>query len=146
MSKYKEITTQITDQDHIIRALDDMQVPYEVAQQRVADQPTQELRLDGYGRQVRTAAVAVRRDNTAPSFRANVVPAFGDFGWTLDTETGTYRLVIDDMDERKLHIADIVQGVAQRAALYQLEELAATNGFDLNIVDDSDLVRVRIGA
>lgn len=123
MSKYKEITTQIYDRDHITAALDDLGVPHELAE------PGQSLALNGYDR-TQQAEVVVRRTGRL----------YGDFGWTMDATTGTYRLVVDDMDEARLR--DIIQGVAQRCAFYRLQELAAENGFAVDALEGFETQRV----
>ena len=134
MSKYKEITTQITDPDHITAALDDMGVPYEVAA------AGQEIPLYGYQGDQRdeTGAVVVRREH--------IGSASNDIGWSLDPETGAYQLYLSEYDAGSVKAArNIVEGVAQRCAFYKLQELAAQNGFAVDTLTEFDVQRIFIG-
>ena len=132
MSKYKEITTQITERDHITCALGQLGVPYEVAQ-------GQELHLYGYrgDRRQQTGAVVVRRQH--------IGSLSNDIGWTLDPETGTYRLYLSEYDAGINSARRIVEGVAQRCAFYRLQELAAANGFTAEAMEEFDVQRVFVG-
>lgn len=136
MSKYKQIETQITEHDHITAALDEMGIPYEVGEN---------LALYGYeGRKRKeTANVVVRK--------AYVGDSANDLGWCYDEETSTYRCVISEFDntgrdDDYSRATPIMEGVAQRAALLKLQELAFANGFALDVIEDSQNVqRVLIG-
>lgn len=137
MSKYKAITTQIADPGHICRALDDLGVPYEMAQ------PGEPLTVNGWADQRKRAEIVVRKDALD---RAAGGYAFGDMGWVLDSQTGAYQLILDDYDERDRGVMDIVNGVARRCALLKLQDLALLNGFDLEVQQDEQGVqRVLLG-
>jgi hypothetical protein len=137
MSKYKEITTQITDPDHLTAALDNLGVPYEVAR------PGQTLALNGWSGRGRTAEIVVRQATLGEASGQGY--AYADLGWAMDPHTGAYRLVLDDYDERNRGVMDIVEGVAQRSAFYRLAELAAQNGFALETAPEFDVQRVFVG-
>lgn len=137
MSKYKEITTHITDPDHITAALDDLGVACEVAR------PGQTLALNGWSGPGRTAEIVVRKATLGEASGQGY--AYADLGWAMDPQTGAYRLVLDDYDERNRGVMNIVEGVAQRSAFYRLAELAAQNGFALETAPEFDVQRVFIG-
>lgn len=138
MSKYKEITTQITDPDHITAALTDLGVACEIAR------PGTTLALNGWARQGnRRVEIVVRKETLARVPGSGY--AYADLGWALDPQTGAYRLVLDDYDERNRGVMNIVEGVAQRSAFYRLAELAAQNGFVLETASEFDVQRVFIG-
>ncbi len=132
MSKYKEIITHITDRRHIIAALDELGLAHQVAR------PGQALALNGWGQQAKSAEVVVRKESLAAGL-------YGDFGWQIDPQTGTYRLVVDDLDQHRPPVTEVIEGVAQRCAFYRLAELAAANGFTIETQDGFDVQRVRLG-
>jgi len=136
VSKYKEITTQITDRDHITAALDNLGVACEVAR------PGTTLTLNGWSGRGRTAEIVVRKATLESSGSGFI---YADLGWALDPQTGAYRLVLDDYDERNRGVMSIVEGVAQRSAFYRLAELAAQNGFSLETAPEFDVQRVFLG-
>lgn len=137
MSKYKEITTQIADRDHITAALSDLGVAGEVAP------AGQALALNGWGRQGKTAEIVVRKETLERSGAVRYL--YGDFGWIRDTQTGAYRLIVDDIDAEQSAVRSIVEGVAQRCAFYRLQELAAQNGFAAEALTEFDVQRVFVG-
>jgi len=137
MSKYKEIATQITDPDHLTAALTGLGVAHEVAQ------PGQTLALADWTQPGhRRAEIVVRKKTLALAGRGY---ADADLGWALDPQTGAYRLVLDDYDERNPGVMSIVEGVAQRSAFYRLAELAAQNGFAVESLGEFDVQRVFVG-
>ncbi|MCG3212379.1 MAG: hypothetical protein FOGNACKC_06033 [Anaerolineae bacterium] len=137
MSKYKEITTQITDPDHITAALTDLGVAYEVAR------PGQTLALNGWSGRGQRAEIVVRKVTLDEASGRGY--AYADLGWAMDPQTGAYRLVLDDYDERNRGVMNIVEGVTQRSAFYRLAELVAQNGFTLETASEFDVQRVFIG-
>lgn len=129
MSKYKEIKTQINKREFICKALDELGVPYEVAE------PGQKLALVNYwGRaQGDQADVVVRRQH--------LTRLSNDLGWTVDPDTGAYVEIISEFDAENR----IAKQVRQKAAFYQLEELAYANGYSLNVVEEHGVQRVFVG-
>ncbi len=130
MSKYKAIKTQITNPEHICRALDDLGTPYETAQ-------GQELTLLDWRnrRTALTGAVVVRNKHLGGYSN--------DLGWSFDLESGTYVAQIDHVDDASQRI---LNGVGQRCALLKLQDLATLNGFSLEVTeDDQNVQRVLIG-
>ncbi len=133
MSKYKAIETQITNPDHICRALDDLAVVYEVAK-------GEELALYGYqgDRRQQTGAVVVRRHH--------IGSASNDIGWSYDQQSHTYQLYLSRYDQGQARSMQIVDGVNQRCALLKLQDLATLNGFSLEVTeDDQNVQRVLVG-
>jgi len=132
MSKYKEIQTQITDREHITTALDDMGIPYEVIEPHQVTM--YHAYYERYTQQV-TNAVVIRRRAENPFAEVS----FSDMAWVY--ENGVFKCLYDEHGQKK-----IINGVAQRAAMLKLEELAFANGYDLNIVEDNQNVqRVLVG-
>lgn len=141
MSKYKEIVTTIKNMEYITRALDDMGVAYTTGDRL-------ELR-DYAGRD----SIRYQDSEAKTSQFAQVVVsrsllggAAGDLGWTLGDD-GVYRCNVDD--NYSAVATKIYQGVAQRATLYQLEDLAMENGFTWVVEQDLEkspnVVRVYAG-
>ncbi len=132
MSKYKRIATQITNPDHICRALDDLAVAYEVAE--VAHREL--TLLDWRNRPTALTGAVVVRNKHLGGYS-------NDLGWSLDLETGTYVAQIDHQDDASQRI---LNGVNQRCALLKLQDLATLNGFSLEVTEDEQNVqRILIG-
>jgi hypothetical protein len=127
MSKYKEIETQITKIDHITRALDEMGVPYEWDASGLPLVNWQGVPTN------QKALVVVRRKHLG-----NVS---NDLGWALDPGAGAYTEIISEFDEEH----EIARGVRQRCAFYQVEALAAANGYAVERVEDHGVQRVFVG-
>ena len=131
MSKYKKIKTKVKKREFICRALEELGVAYEVAALKSG------LSLYGYEGRKRPekAEVVVRRKHVGPF--AN------DLGWTQD-EDGTFVEVISEFDANNRG-AKIASQVRQKAAFYQLEELAYANGYSLHVVEEHGVQRVFVG-
>jgi len=133
MSKYKQITTQITERNHITQSLDEMGIPYHVVE------ATETALYEAYFRQdsqTITNAVLIKSYTDNPFAE---IP-FSDIAWVYD-ENGSYKCLYDEHGQE-----DIINGVAQRAAMLKLQDLAFANGYDLNIVEDNQNVqRVLVG-
>lgn len=115
MSEYCKVKTQIDSREHLLAALRELGVEFEVGEN---------LELTGYwgrhsSREMRSCEIAIRRENL-PARPSN------DIGYRKGPD-GNYELVIVDVDEYCLR--DFVNQVAQRAARHKVLREARRLGY-----------------
>lgn len=115
MSEYCKVKTQIDSREHLVAALRELGVKFEVGK---------DLELTGYWgrhstREMRSAEIAIRRENLPGNPR-------NDIGYRKGPD-GNYELVIVDIDQHRLR--DFVNQVAQRGARHKVLREARRLGY-----------------
>jgi hypothetical protein len=126
---FRLIRTQIAKQEFICQALDEMGIQYET-------DTSGQLSLATPSSSAK-ANVVVRKEQSGSQW---------DMGWALDRESGTFVEILSDYDRQHSPAGGIARQVKQKSALFQVQEMAWTNGYAVNVVDEAtDPQRVFIG-